>query len=579
LIGFLACQPKTQFELKHAAFDKSEIAESLQTELKHWQADDSSNCIDSIYWFYEQKAFEPIWFAAMQNPKFRSTVLAAFDSAVYEGLSKSHYPLDSFNKYQNLIHDTLYNLNYQIWAKADLYTSMVLYMLWHDKVLGHTNPYKVLGQKYTLPYPNHPWYRAFAVLNPSNGISQLQAYNPSDSDYFKLKAMLRKAYKSTQGSETMIDTTGINKIKLGDSSIIIPLLARRLVELGYAPNDFIESFAQTLQYKRHLYYCVKAFQKEANLSDDGVIGSSTLKQLNLSSNDKIETIKANLERIRWQGQMPQKPYIKVNIPEFMLYLYSPDTTWQMRVCVGKGKEKYYDAKLKQYLVSKQYLEKPMNHETPQVYSLARYVVLNPTWTVPSSIVGRELFNLILKDPNYLKKNHFQVLKNGVMIDPNSINWHKYRADNIPFTIRQAAGEDNSLGVIKIDFLNPFDVYMHDTPLKDKFKLNNRAVSHGCVRLESPFILTDFLLSKNLKNNHDDLRIMMGQMPKDTAKARLWMNDTGRLNKVIKTTKYIKVEQAIPIFFDYKTIVFDSLQRPRFLFDVYDKNKLISDQLK
>jgi murein L,D-transpeptidase YcbB/YkuD len=73
--------------------------------------------------------------------------------------------------------------------------------------------------------------------------------------------------------------------------------------------------------------------------------------------------------------------------------------------------------------------------------------------------------------------------------------------------------------------------------------------------------------------------MMGQMPKDTAKARLWMNDTGRLNKVIKTTKYIKVEQAIPIFFDYKTIVFDSLQRPRFLYDVYDKNKLISDQLK
>ncbi len=575
----MACQSKTQFELKHEDFDKNEITKHIQSELTHWQIKDTSACLDSIDWFYSKRAFEPIWFSAMQNPKFTSDVLAIFDSAVYEGLSKSLYPLDSFIKYQNMINDSLYNMNYNIWAKADIFTSKVLYMLWHDKVIGHSNPYDVIGQKYTLPYPNHPWYKSFAILDPNNTFKNLKTYNPPDSDYFKLKILLRKAYQNTQGSETIIDTTGITKIKLGDSSIIIPLLARRLVELGYAPNDFIETNKLSTLYKKALYNYVKAFQKDANITDDGVIGSSTLKQLNQSSNDKIETIKANLERIRWQGQLPQKPYIKVNIPEFMVYMYYPDSTWQMKVCVGKGKEKYYDAKLKEYQVSKSYLKKPMNNETPQVYSYVRYVVLNPTWTVPSSIVGREMFNLILKDPNYLKNNHFQVLKNGVIVDPNSINWRNYRADNIPFTIRQSAGEDNSLGVIKIDFLNPFDVYMHDTPLKNKFKLNNRAVSHGCVRLEYPLMLTEFLLGYNTKTNNDDLRMMMGLMPKDTAKARIWLNDTARLNKVVKSTKFIKVEKQIPLFFDYKTIVFDSLQRPRFLNDVYDKNKLISDHLK
>ena len=578
-IGLSACLTKTKIDIINDTFDREEIAIHLEQDIKRLNDIDSSGVWDSLQVFYSQRAFEPVWFTAMQMPGFTRMIRDIVDSAVYEGLSKTHYPIDSFLTYQNFIHDTLHNLDYAVWSKADLYCSKLLIMLWHDKVLGRSNPYEVLGQKYTLPYPNHSWYHAFEILDPIHGLTKIKTYQPNDSDYNKLKQLLRLAYRKTNGTETFIDTTGILKIKLGDTSEIIPLLARRLVELEYAPSDCLEQFAHEHVYKRALYKYVVAFQKDANLSNDGIIGSSTLKQLNRSRNDKIETIKANLERIRWQGQLPAKPYVKVNIPEFMLYMYFPDSTWQMKVCVGKGKEKYYDAKLKQYIVSKNYLEKPMNHETPQVYSNIRYVVLNPTWTVPSSIVGRELYNLILKDPQYLSKNHFLVLKNGVVVNASSINWKKYQADKIPFTIKQSAGSDNSLGVIKIDFLNPFDVYLHDTPLKDKFKLNNRAVSHGCVRLEQPLLLTEFLLAKNIKKSNDDVRIMLGIVPKDTARARIWLNDTGRLNKVVKSTKYIKVESQIPIYFDYKTIVFDSLQRPRYLNDVYDKDKIISEYLK
>jgi L,D-transpeptidase YcbB len=268
----------------------------------------------------------------------------------------------------------------------------------------------------------------------------------------------------------------------------------------------------------------------------------------------------------------------VNLPEFVLYMYYPDSVKTMSVCIGKGKERYYDQKTKRYLVSKSYLDKPLNHETPQVFSNIDHVILNPTWTVPSSIVGREMYNLIVKNPGYLAKNNFQVLKNGEVINPYSINWRKLSPGNIPYTIRQNSGDDNSLGKIKFTFKNPFDVYLHDTPLKSKFKLNNRAVSHGCVRVQDPVALTGFVLQANLKMTYDDVLIKMGLPPRDTARARQWQEDTTSYKLVVKKTYPVRLENKMTVFFDYRTIVFDEFDKPRFIFDVYDKNTLITEAM-
>lgn len=581
LTGMLAvsCNEKLKIEEIVAHFDPSEMPEQIEQGLASLRSDTlHTHYFDTLTVYYSKNDFKPLWMNELQDSAFRDAIQKISDSCVYEGLKREHYQADKLIALLKQAQKQKLPEMYQTLALADLYLSNFMVAMWHDKVLGRTDPREVLGMKYTLPFPSHPEFRLLDVLHKDSGLFRLRHYRPAHPDFEKLRLLLKAAYGATEGRETMIDTAGIRKLKPGDSTLIAGQIANRLVELGLAPDSIIPMYALEKIYTRHLSEFVKAFQRSSNLSDDGIIGKSTLKILNASRNDKIDEIRANIERIRWFGTEPTKPYVMVNIPEFMLYMHWPDSVKSMPVCVGQGKERYYDQKLKKYVVSKSYIDKPMNHETPQIYSNIDYVILNPTWTVPSSIVGREMYAHIVRDPGYLHRNNFQVLKNGVVVNPYSINWRRLKPGNIPYTIRQNAGDDNSLGKIKFTFKNPFDVYLHDTPLKSKFKLNNRAVSHGCVRVENPVDLTGFVLQQNTRITYDDVLIMMGMSPVDTARARKWREDSTSYKKVVKKTHPVRVEQKMTVFFDYKTIVFDASGIPRFIFDVYDKNRQIVDAM-
>lgn len=575
---FQACKEKSNIQEIAEEFDPRKLPEKIELSLKALRNDTNfTHYFDTLSVVYASREFKPIWLEKFRDSLYVTKLQLIADSIAYDGLRPEHYMTDSIFLYINHILKGKGDI-YLNCAKAELYLSNFMVGLWHDKVMGRTNPKEVLGMKYTLPYPNHPEFKPLVVLNPDSCVELMISYHPNHSDYWKLKKLLTDSYGITEGSETFIDTSGIRKLVKGDSTNIVPLLAKRLVELGFAPDSVMTEYENQTIYDKTLANYVADFQRHSNLTDDGIIGKSTLKILNASRNDKIDEIRANMERLRWFGIEPPKPYVRVNIPEFVLYMHYQDSVKSMLVCVGKGKERYYDQKLKKYVVSKHYFDKPMNHETPQVYSNIDFVILNPTWTVPSSIVGREMYNLIVRNPGYLIKNNYQVLKNGQVIDPYSINWRKLKPGNIPYTIRQNAGDDNSLGKIKFTFRNPFDVYLHDTPLKSKFKLNNRAVSHGCVRVQGPVDLTGFVLQQNVKNTYDDVLIMMGMAPKDTARARKWAEDTTSYKKIVKKTYPIRVENKMTVFFDYRTVVFDEMGKSRFLFDVYDKNSLIIEAL-
>lgn len=578
-VFFYACKDKAKTPVIAENFDPDKMPDRIELCLKKFNKDTLHfHYFDTLSDFYAARDFEPMWLTELKDSAFRVHIRSIADSLVYEGLKPHYYFADSIFMYFHQMDSVPVEKLYDVCARLDLYISNMLLGVWHDKVLGRTDPRVVLGQKYTLPYPNHPSFRLFDVFEKDSGIYRMERYHPSDSDYWRYKQMLYKAFVVTEGTETFVDTAGIRKIKPGDTTHIVAALAKRLVELDWMPDSLYVYYEFDSIYDKRLTHYVKNFQRNANLSDDGVIGKSTLKVLNASHNDKIDEIRANIERLRWFGIEPPKPYVRVNIPEFMLFMYYADSVHTMAVCVGQGKERYYDQKLKKYVVSKSYLDKPMNHETPQVYSNIDAVILNPTWTVPSSIVGREMYNLIVRNPGYLTRNNYQVLKNGQVVDPYAINWRKLSPGNIPYTIRQNAGDDNSLGKIKFTFRNPFDVYMHDTPLKNKFKLNNRAVSHGCVRVQDPVALTGFVLQNNVKRTYDDVLIMMGLPPQDTARARLWREDTTSYKKIVTKTFPIRLENKMVVFFDYRTIVFDAAGIPRFLFDVYDKNRAIVEAM-
>lgn len=558
-------------------FDPEQLRTAIQEQLSILKKDTYTHYYDTLSVFYSKNDFAPLWFEVIKNKDFQSELFLLWDSIPFEGLKTAHYDCkelkERIQKIDKLKPPTLY----RDLALLDIKLSNSLVNLWHDKLIGRTNPVEVLGAKYTLPYPSKP-FRLLEVLSPDSGLVKLAAYHPAHPDYWRLKKMLIERFGETEGTETFIDTTGIRKVKPGDTTYIVPLLVRRLVELDLAPDTLLTIADSSFIYSKQIARYVTDFQRISNVTDDGIIGKATLKLLNASRNDKINEIRVNMERIRWFSESPPKPYVMVNLPEFMLYMVYEDSIASTPVCIGQGKERYFEQKLVKYAKTKKYTDKPQNHETPQVYSNIDYVILNPTWTVPSSIVGREMYGKIVKDPGYLIRNGYQVFKDNEAVNPYDINWRKFSPGNIPYTIRQDAGDENSLGKIKFTFKNPFSVYLHDTPLKNKFKLNNRAVSHGCVRVQNPMDFAGFVLHQNLKMTYDDIRVKMGLSPTDSLLAQAWREDTTSYKKIVKGTYPVRLENKMVVFFDYKTIVFDEFGEPRFIYDVYDKNRLIAEAM-
>lgn len=189
----------------------------------------------------------------------------------------------------------------------------------------------------------------------------------------------------------------------------------------------------------------------------------------------VSSIEINLERWRAMQVPLGERYLMVNIPAYTLYLIDEDTiTFQSKVVVGKP-------------------ESP----TPTLSSQVECFVLFPYWYVPRSIAVKEYLPIIQRDPSFLTRNNFDVLNNkGEELNPDSLDWTSFHEDYFPVSFRQHEGPDNSLGLIKFVFDNPYAVFLHDTNAKSSFKKSRRALSHGCVRIENAFELAHYLLTGN-----------------------------------------------------------------------------------
>lgn len=192
---------------------------------------------------------------------------------------------------------------------------------------------------------------------------------------------------------------------------------------------------------------------------------------------RLAGLKEAINTVRWlRGLREQhESVIVVNIPSTTLLVYSKSTvTLSSKVIVGK-----------------------LSTRTPLLCSQVFEVVLYPYWMVPAKIASRELLPMIKRNPHYLEANSFQVLtKSGKIVNPATVNWHTLSPENFPYVIRQSTGCDNSLGLVKLNFISPYDVYLHDTPWKSLFFLNTRFFSHGCIRVEQAIELGRLLLGYN-----------------------------------------------------------------------------------
>ena len=246
----------------------------------------------------------------------------------------------------------------------------------------------------------------------------------------------------------------------------MPALAQRLTSEGYLP-------AQTTLdddlYGAALVAAVRLFQQQHGLQADGVVGAATLEALNVSPAQRLAQLRLNLERWRWlAGDLPGSGVL-VNVAAAQLAYYQNFVpVWQTRTQVGRAAR-----------------------PTPLLKSQITRLTLNPTWTVPPTILREDKLPEIRRDLAFLDKHNLRVLdREGHVLDANSIDWNNPGS----IQLRQDAGARNPLGQVALRFPNPFSVYLHDTPSQQLFGKGPRAFSSGCVRVEAVMQLVDLLLT-------------------------------------------------------------------------------------
>ena len=261
------------------------------------------------------------------------------------------------------------------------------------------------------------------------------------------------------------------KIVLNDSNIVLPTIKRKLIYW----KDLRVMDSLTPIFDKETELAVKKFQKRHGLAPDGVIGGSTVKALNFSKKRRKEQIIVNLERWRWYPRRLEQEYLIINIPDYRLYVVkNSDTTKTCKIIVGRFKRR-----------------------TPVLSSKLSYMVLNPTWTVPPTIIEEDVIPAIIKDRNYLaKKNIIAYNANNQVVD--TLSWNIEEAKNYNYV--QRLGAHNALGLVKFMFQNRFTIYMHDTNAKRSFEKSFRALSSGCIRVQDPLRLTEHLLDDSIKWN-------------------------------------------------------------------------------
>lgn len=349
------------------------------------------------------------------------------------------------------------------------------------------------------------------------------------NQYYKLLKEQLSFYKNLQ------KTVSFPLIKIDKKELILKDTSasiRQIKNFLYLYQD-LKNKDTSAVFNEDLKTALSKYQKRMGLVANGKLNSQTLAQINTPIEDRIKQMMVNLERLRWLPEEIEMEYLLVNIPEFKLHVFEKGKqVFDANVVVGKTATK-----------------------TSIFKGELATVVLNPYWGVPQSIVDNEILPKLKKGTSYLTRNNMEVFRNGKLVDPNTVNWSQY-SGNTPYSFRQKPGKNNSLGKIKFLFPNNYSIYLHDTPAKSLFGQNQRAFSHGCIRVQNPKSLAEYILRNDPK----------------------WKIEN--INKVLETDKeqQIKVEPKVPVFIVYLSAWVDHTGQLNFRNDIYDFDKRLSDEI-
>lgn len=421
---------------------------------------------------YRRNKGTPLW----KNETMYKDFIAALDNVYTDGLIAEDYNASLIKELFSKVtsSDTI---DHELLTDLELITTNAYLLLGLHLFEGKLEPGLVdPNWNYELYRINEETpdivYGHFMKGTPTDYLEEIR----SDSNYYLWTRETLAEYYELQkrGGWEPIPVAGITKIEVGDTSDAIPLIRKRLA----MTDNVVESVdGDPKFYDKDLEIAVKAFQLRHGLNEDGIIGKGTLGALNIPVEDKINTLRVNLERLRWLSDSRIQKRIIVNIAEYHAALIKGN------LVKGREENLLHGGKV---MVGRPYTK------TPVFESKLSYIELNPTWTVPRSIIIKEMLPKMRKDPNYLSDRNMKLLTfEGTEVPVSSVDLD---AENFPYMIRQGPGPGNALGRVKFIFPNRFSVFLHDTPSKSLFSREARAFSHGCIRLQDPLYWTELLMN-------------------------------------------------------------------------------------
>ena len=537
---------------------------------------------DTLKEIYAQRNHKSLWWSALRGDSLSwKSIENTFMHGEKHGMEIHYYFLPIVDYYRKQV-DSLKSSKkaYELLASCELIISNSFLRIYEDIANGRTKPNDVFGKLYLLPLNNFKKLNYSSFLQKNDKISILEKLHKNDTTYQELVNLLdNELVKIKKLQSTKIDFSAYPKIVKGDSSPIILDIIQKLKE-KHLPDSSILQLKDTQVYTNELVNQIRKIQEKYSLTPDGIMGYKTYQIINSTPTDYIQKIRANLERQRWFNIPNKRPFVYINLPEYIIDLNWEDSTSSFKVCIGKNLPDNYESLVQNYTDSGIVHKIPKNMETPQIASHITNLIINPTWTIPFSIIRNEMWGKLVRDPEHLSRTGHKVYLGDSAINGDSIDWSRINKMKIPYQIVQDPGPKNALGTVKFMFYNPFSIYLHDTPNKKAFKRTQRAVSHGCVRLEKPILFGEFMMQNSKKYDADDFRIMMGFAPLDEDRLKEYdPEDTTALIQPLEETTKLMLDKPMPVYFDYRTIYFDREWNAHQCYDIYDENKLILNAMR
>lgn len=454
---------------------------------------------------YRQREFHYVWYENHRVNEFGNVLHNKLNNLAEEGIQDTVPYKEKLDRLYEYL-----DLNQRPKIETELLHS-ALYFFYADKVYHGLDPKKSTEMGWYLPRNKQSYVNYLDSLLVNSSLIN-KGETRVLSQYFLLRKVL-KQYRQIEnkgGWKTIDIDPNVKSIKLGDSSSTIAQIRERLFLSGDLSKD-----SKSAIYDNELAKGVTKYKKRSGSTPNTDILPPHIKDMNVTVGQLIKTLIVNMERCRWVSNdiTKAKELIAINIPAYQLtYFRNGKPELRSNVVVGKV------------------MNKTVIFSAPM-----KYIVFSPYWNIPKSILENEILPSIEKNPNYLEEHDME--------------WHNDY-------VRQRPGPKNSLGMIKFLFPNSNAIYLHDTPAKSLFNREDRAFSHGCIRVEKPVELATLIMKNDSNWNEEKIREAMNKGEE----------------------KWYTLKNKIPVYIGYFTAWVDDQGEIHFYEDIYKRDDQLASLL-